>query len=131
MSTLDQVGIFVALLCFAAVAVLLLRRGKSPPARLAQTSCPHCAAMYGEDIFVSIVTIHYRWTLARGHNRASLRLPAATHLVTCPQCLAEFEFKSDGTLFEYPQQGILSCVRTGRSRNFHEPVRRPKVTLAV
>jgi len=131
MNSLHQAEIIAAILCLAVGVFVLLRQGRHAPKLLARVACPECNHVYGDDIFVSIVPVSYRWTVARGHTRASLKLPRTTHLVTCPHCLADFEFRADGSLFEHPQQGILSCVRTGRSRSFHAPVRRPKMNLAV
>jgi hypothetical protein len=120
----------VAAACAIGVALALRRRKNHPPTCLAASSCPGCGAIYGPDIFVIVVPVTYRWVLARGHTRASLKLPRVTHLVTCPGCLAEFEFHPDGSLFEHPQHGILSCSRTGRARVFSTPLRRIKSPAA-
>ena len=114
-------------ICALAVLVFLRKRQeKLSLARLAELPCPDCERRYGEDIMVNATFISYRWTLARGHNHASLGLPRRTCLVICPHCLAEFELKEDGTPFEHPQHGILSCVRTGRPRSGN-----PGMPLAV
>ena len=131
-TVIAQVKTTLVSVCAAGAALAagaFLHRKNSPPNCLTAADCPDCGRNYGPDIFVNIVPIAYRWVPARGHTRESLKLPRVTHLITCPQCLAEYEFHPDGSLFGHPQQGILSCVRTGRTRAIHVPVRWMKAPL--
>ena len=130
MTALVPTEALLAAACALAVGLAIRRRQNHPPPCLAASVCPGCGGIYGADIFVTVVPVTYRWVLARGHTRASLKLPRVTHLVTCPCCLAEFEFHPDGSLFEHPQHGILSCSRTGRARAFGPPLRRLKAPVA-
>jgi hypothetical protein len=131
MTGLVTVEIALAAACVMGVTLTLRRRENHPPAPLAASNCPDCGRVYGPDIFVSTVPVAYRWVLARGHTRESLKLPRVTHLVTCPRCVAEYEFHPDGSLFEHPQRGVLSCVRTGRARAIPAPAPRIKPSVAA
>jgi hypothetical protein len=125
-----QPGLIAAMISMAAVGFWLVRRRPRTHKAPAASHCPSCSQPYGDDILVNVVPIHYRWVVARGETRQSLNLPQTTHLVTCPQCLAEYEFRENGEVFEHPQHGVLSCVRNGRTRAVFLPRRRAKITAA-